>query len=145
MKRTDLAYVAGIIDGEGYIGLTRQGKSRSIRLTVSVDNTNEWLIQWLHFAFGGSIYLRHRRKENWKPQWSWIITCLRASDFLKLVYPFLRIKKPQAEIAIKFQEARRGHYMTDEERVIAEAKRIIMKGLNQRGIGSAVEPSSLNK
>ena len=39
-----LAYVAGIIDGEGCIGLHTNYKNPSAIVTVMVKITNEWLI-----------------------------------------------------------------------------------------------------
>jgi len=81
------------------------------------------------------LYVIKARRENWKPQWEWKLEAGKAMEFLKLVYPYLRLKKPQAEIAIKFQEMRRGqgHHLNDEERAIAETQRIMMANLNKRG------------
>lgn len=136
MKKTDLAYVAGIIDGEGHIGLhCRNDRKLRYRLRVSVSNTNEWLIQWLHFNFEGYVYEVIMKNPKWKKQWKWSLSSNMAMEFLKLVYPYLRIKKPQAEIAIEFQSQRRGsgHHLTDEQRAVAEAHRLLMVKTNQRG------------
>ena len=142
MRKTDLAYAAGIVDGEGCIGLylqTTQKSKPSYKMGVRVSNTNEWLLQWLKFAFGGSVCVQRvssvEKAKNYKPQWQWAIITTRALVFLKLIYPYLRLKKPQAEIAITFQQVRRGrgHYLTDEERAVAEAQRIVMANLNKRG------------
>ena len=137
MKKTDLAYVAGIFDGEGCVCL-RINKGRYYSLDISVANTNEWLMQWLKFAFGGNFYAmqaKTRKAQNWKPCWRWTITGNKGSSFLKLILPYLRLKKPQAELAIKFQEARRGagYLLTDEERALEEAQRVIMGKYNKRG------------
>lgn len=139
MKKTDLAYIAGIIDGEGTIALcpAQRGNSKpSFQLTVKVSNTNEWLIQWLHFSFGGSCYAKKIYGENDKQQWEWALWTVRASEFLKLIYPYLRLKKPQAELAIKFQGARRGrgHRLTEGEMAVMEAQKFLLTVLNKRGI-----------
>ncbi len=139
MRKTDLAYVAGIVDGEGCIGLyLHQSKKRRpfYVLQVTVANTNEWLIQWLKFSFGGSVHLRIcDEPTNCRPQWYWIIAAKKALEFLMLVSPYLRLKKPQAEIAVRFQEAKRhrGRPHTDGEIAIDEAERILMASLNKRG------------
>lgn len=137
MKRVDLAYIAGIFDGEGCICL-RRAKKKGVALDISVVNTNEWLMQWLKFALGGNFYpvqKEGRRNKNWKPCWRWTISSNRALDCLKLLYPYLRLKKPQAELAIKFQEARRGsgYSLTDEEKAVDEAQKIVMGEFNRRG------------
>ena len=137
MKKVDLAYVAGIFDGEGCICL-RSSKRRSYTLDVSIVNTNEWLMQWLKFAFGGNCYsmqYKSNEERNWKPCWRWALASNKAMNFLELIHPYLRLKKPQADIAIKFQRARRGmgYPLTDQELAIEEAQRIVMTKLNRRG------------
>lgn len=67
----DLSYTGGIIDGEGYIGIKKANSKGSQRgylleLNVGVTNTNEWLIRWLHFNYGGSVCKRGARNLKWK-------------------------------------------------------------------------------
>ena len=142
MKEIDLAYVAGIIDGEGCIGLYSNthkylNKHREIRprycLTVTVCNTNEELIKWFHSLFGGHLHYRKSKEEKWKPQWECKLSANKALDFLKLIYPYLRLKKPQAEIAFRFQERQQGHRLTDQELIIAASEKVLMANLNKRG------------
>jgi len=132
MKKTDLAYVAGIIDGEGWIGIYTANKI--YRLNVGVSNTNEWLVRWLEFAFGGHMHVLPVRHPNAKLQYDWQMCGRKAAEFLTLIYPYLRIKRYQAEIALDYQKAKR-HYghMSDKESAIAEAQRILMASLNKRG------------
>ena len=64
-----------------------------------------------------------------------------ALGFLKLIYPYLRLKKPQAEVAIKFQELgfrRSGHILVDKEWAITEAHRILMGNLNKKGVSNKI-------
>ena len=104
---------------------------------VQVTNTNEWLVQWLKMAFGGSVHLLKdgRAEKKWKPVYHWVVTSMQALEVLKLVYPYLRLKKPQAEIAIKFLEirGRKGRWLTDEEQAIGEAQKVTMNNLNKTG------------
>lgn len=141
---TLLAYTAGIIDGEGSIGLHRKfqrtsptSQKKSIQMVVAVGNTNEWLINLLYMQFGGSLRLRKPRADmpNQKKLWEWSITNNKASNFLALILPYLTIKRPQAELAIQFQNRRkgRGHALSDEQRAIDEANRILMSSYNQSG------------
>lgn len=57
MNNVELAYIAGIVDGEGYIGLSKfQGKvygaryknKYSYKTRFVVTNTDRSLILWLH-------------------------------------------------------------------------------------------------
>ena len=132
MKQTDLAYTAGIIDGEGCISIYRMKVFSHLALRVSVSSTDEWLCQFLKFSFGGHIYGPRRRGHN-KPCWEWRITSAGAGEFLRLILPYLRLKRPQAELAIKFQGAkgrsRKG--LTEEERALEEAQKILLSSLKR--------------
>jgi hypothetical protein len=152
MKKTDLAYVAGIIDGEGWISIknrTIKNGNRNYALKVGVGNTNEWLINWLKFSFGGSVCLKKKWLVNQKQQWIWDLSTKQASEFLKLILPYLRLKKPQAELAISFQSRRkyRGNpnwkikgkrRMSDAEIALDEADKTLMHSYNKRGIDNVI-------
>lgn len=135
MKKTDLAYVAGIIDGEGCIHIANCGSNkykygRVFRLGISLASTDEWLPNWLKFAFGGYVYSKPIRPPSKKSQWEWRLGDVKAMDFLRLIYPYLKLKKPQAEVAINFQRSRRrGGYKTTEEMRVQEAQSIVLKGM----------------
>ena len=137
MKKTDLAYTAGIIDGEGCILISkaRRQKSRSgyvYGLTVSVNSTDEWLCQWLKFSFGGSITLKKHYRENESLLWIWAVRSNQAVAFLKLVLPYLYLKKPQAELAIKFQQGKSyGHSLP----LLDEAEYIAMRAMKVKNKG----------
>ena len=138
MKRTDLAYIAGIVDGEGYIGIQSDCKKSkhghpNLRLRVAVTSTDEWLCQHLKFAIGGGVIKLKRASENHKPCWQWEIGYKKAGDFLRLILPYLHLKKPQAELAIKFQEAkgRSTRALDDKKRAVEEAQRILMQNMKR--------------
>ena len=140
MKKTELAYTAGIMDGEGSIGIARH-KSKSCRhgymleLNVQVTSSDEWLCQWLKFAFGGS--LSHSVNSVGNPMWHWIIVARKASEFLKLIKPYLRLKRPEAELAIKFQDAKKYQpRKSDEEVAVEEAQRILLQNMHRGKSGS---------
>ena len=148
MRHTEvLAYMAGIIDGEGciLIGRKSQGKGKSPRLTliVNIVNTNEWLIQWIKMQFGGNIRNRFPPNPNAKMIWTWRVESKKAMELLKLVLPYLQIKRPQAELAIQFQSRKRfrggtliQRSLTDEEKALNEANQILMHKYNKRGVSN---------
>lgn len=109
-KETELAYLAGIIDGEGsfYIGCTRS----KFNSRLYVVNTDIKVIQWLKNTFGGLTYKRNSLKNpQWKTRYEWIIEKAKIDSFCKKIIPYLIIKKEHANIMIKFrstfQEIRR--------------------------------------
>lgn len=139
-RKVDLAYVAGLFDGEGCINLRPRSntKKQTYELQVTLVSTNEWITQQLKFSFGGNVYYTPENFErNWKASWRWLTQAQNALRFLELVYPYLKLKKPQAEIAIKFQKHKRrnaggrfdeSYFSLDEELYQA------MKRLNKRGV-----------
>jgi hypothetical protein len=133
-----LAYTAGIIDGEGSIYINNQKwKERlCLALRVSVVNTNEWLIQWFKMQYGGHISSKYHGHERFKVAWVWELSGGKASDFLKLIIPYLQIKKPQAEIAIRFQKSKgpMGQHVLPEKYALQEAEKVLLSKLNKRGV-----------
>ncbi len=89
----EAAYTAGIIDGEGSISLTRNRKSRWPSPQVSVASTDKELLEWLHTRFGGSITTKQPRKQEHSISYDWKLTDRRALSLLKLIRPFLIIRR----------------------------------------------------
>lgn len=148
MKKTDLAYFAGIMDGEGSIVIHTQHHSKgkysdrarmtSYVLTVGVANTNEWIIKQLQLAFGGYVGITSHGNDYRRTCYEWNVTSVRAMNFLVAILPYLRIKKPQADVAIDFQKKKtaknsRWQRLTEEDVANREATKILIKKLNNRG------------
>ena len=131
------AYVAGIIDGEGSIDLYKTSAAKEkprYALRVAVGITNEWMPQFLKFNFGGSIHCIVHSTPKHKNCWLWVIQARQAGKFLSLIIPYLQLKRPHAELAISYQSRKhRCNYLSNEERVLDQADRILMKSYNKRG------------
>jgi hypothetical protein len=89
------------------------------------------------FSFGGRIQKRKHNKPKWRDCYSWELNSTQAYDFLKCVYPYLTIKKAQADLAFEFQENQSKYdgsnlKLRDEELSIREAQRILMQDLKRR-------------
>ena len=113
-----LAYLAGILDGEGTISMSdkriMKRKSKGIRITnkvyrarinfsttVTVCNTDIVLMNWLLENFRGSLSFSKRQKDNWKPKITWIMPTKKISYILEQIYPYLVLKKQQAKLMIE--------------------------------------------
>ena len=108
-----LSYLAGLFDGEGciFIAVNKpnpkfQTKSPQHWLGVVIGNTYLPLITWLKDNFSGHILKSDRFKVRHKPYWEWKLASNQAKNFLMLIYPYLRIKREQAKLAIEFQTER---------------------------------------
>lgn len=101
------AYVAGIVDGEGYIGVVKREMTGSMRSTryagvLVVGNTSRRLIEALVAAFDiGSVTYR-RGGERKKGCFLWAIQSRNARDVLVRVRPYLVVKRAQADLVVEF-------------------------------------------
>jgi len=102
-------YLAGIIDGEGYICITRTKltSKRSIRhsLVLGVSMSDAYPIELFHNIFGGSIGSKKDSRSNkWRLMYRWSVCANMAKEILILIEPYLHIKKQQAKLGIEFYE-----------------------------------------
>lgn len=138
----DIAYFAGIIDGEGSIMLMHHpaasGKHRweywAPRVTVS--NTKRELMDWIIDRFGGAVTIGINRKPNQRDHLIWIARVADVRAILLAIRPFLVLKGRQADIVLSYISThrlvgRRGHDkgLIEQRRTWAAE----MKALNQRG------------
>lgn len=133
----NLAYVAGLMDGEGSIGFTR---SRNVVIPrVSITNTDLELLEDLKAAFGGHIQKLTRTNDKWKTAYAWVLNNSKAVDFIEKIELWLRVKKEQSWLLYAWDAIRPGY-----GRVWDDAKRDALtminaqsKWLNYRGVGRA--------
>lgn len=100
------AYLAGFIDGEGAIDITKIRRPRGgvqYGLRLSAFNCNTAALEWILQHFGGLISAR-KIEPNRTPAYVWSCNGVTAGYVLAVVLPFLLIKKHQAELALEFQD-----------------------------------------
>ena len=143
LNQFEVAYLAGIVDGEGCISINKakpRGRSKNpchvLRITIA--NTNRDLINWLAIKMGGCSRKSSRAKypANWKDSWQWHIEGFPAMELLCLVEPHLIIKKAQAIIAIEFQKKKsisNGKVLPEEEVFLRDGFRNRLMNLNKKG------------
>ena len=102
-----LGYVAGIIDGEGTIGINRATFPKQPQLSVrytailSVGNTDYKVIDLLLSLFGGHVVIRPATERH-KKFHVWLARGPHARAILELVGPHLLLKRAQSELLIEF-------------------------------------------
>ena len=116
------AYIAGLIDGEGYVGMVKTITRPTVapntyvlvpRIQVKMCDRDG--IDLAHEIFGGSIYCRKANGNN-RATWTWQVTNKKnVKSCLKLLAPYLMIKKHQADCVLKFLERERGTRYTEVE------------------------------
>ena|SRR3990167_4851389 len=96
----ELAYMAGIFDGEGSVGIYSNGHRNTVFLRLQVANTSLLLMEWLEERFGGSVYTRNV-KDLYQQRYDWQMRSREAAVLLETLLPFVLIKKAQAEVALR--------------------------------------------
>ena len=95
MNRDVIAYTAGIVDGEGYIGLN---KGTYYNLHIKVVNTNIHVLKWLQCKWGGSVTIHQRHiSYKWRTPFRWVLTGQKALECLRQISPLLIIKKQEEQ------------------------------------------------
>lgn len=135
MLETEKAYIAGFLDGEGYIGISvhrRKDWKRPYYTTqINIYNTDIFVLQSMVENAGvGTIYLGHRKERpHHKVIYVWRTTGIKAIELLKELLPYLRVKKEQAELAIRFpNDGRTFHDNRESQETIREAIKILNQG-----------------
>ena len=138
VAESELAYTAGLFDGEGCITILREksgGKPPYMRL--SIGSTDRAVIEWLCCTFEGSLSKASLSGAmlGAKQLYNFRLCDQRAAAFLTPLLPYLRIKKAQANLAIEFQSRKReGSYsrrrIPDEERATQIEYAVAMGKLN---------------
>jgi hypothetical protein len=71
-------------------------------MSISISQRKRETLDWLVDRFGGSVYLNGTHKPN--PIYQWRLNAKQGADFLRAILPWLRDKRDQAELALKFAE-----------------------------------------
>lgn len=136
-----LAYLAGIIDGEGHVGMVVAREKKvvggiQLKPIIQVQMKSPGTISYLgdlSHELNLPCYVYHWKYE--KSRWS-VLGLGRVEKWLPLLLPYLFTKRRQAELLAEFITSRKaweyGKGLTDRELEIFE----ILKLLNGRGESS---------
>lgn len=134
-SESDIAYVAGIIDGEGCIGIYRASRARSGHsLLIKVSMTEPHAIQLLIDSFGARA---NPYTNKFGVVYRAVYTGERAYKFLQLIVKYLRVKRAQAEAAMEFYTAcmgRKGHVLSDDDVAVRAFYEHKLKAMKRRGV-----------
>lgn len=113
-----LAYLAGIVDGEGCLCIYRVNPAKynryqnpCFRSSLTISNTRKELFNWIEEHFGNlnhskkhrrSIFKKHSQHERWIYEWT--VQGNRLVDLCNQLLPYLVLKKRQAELMIEFRK-----------------------------------------
>lgn len=149
LTATEVSYMAGVVDSDGCISIGKmKGRYNKVQRNVNpryvlaliVTNTDENLMNWLVKKFEGRMKSRKKVKSNHKTTWNWTLDHGKALHVLRLIKPYLIVKKEQAKTGIELIEkwvspkGGLGSMTPPEEVSRRESLYQTMKVLNQTGI-----------
>ena len=106
MDETTLAYLAGVLDSDGTIGVKRN--TYSVRVVgdsaqptyserIHIRQVERAALEVFAATFGGNIGITDPTAKRGRPLWNWGQTDRKAATTLVALLPYLRIKRAQAE------------------------------------------------
>jgi len=104
------AYLAGLIDGEGSIQINPNGGKKARyhhwTLTVQISSSANGYLQQLRqdAGLGGSLTSWQSKVWVKRRSYNWRFYGASADGLLRLCLPYLRLKRPQAEVALQFRD-----------------------------------------
>ena len=140
----ELAYLAGLIDGEGCLNFYRtsnkscaKGYTFVARLAISNCDV-ETLMQIREQLQIGRVVKKPQQKGNRKPAYNLCFYAREVRHLLPLVMPYLRIKRKQAELVLGFVSRQKWGGtkggLSQEEHSLRESEHQMLRALNRRGI-----------
>ena len=134
-RAIDLAYAAGIIDGEGCVSICDASfYGREVyQLRVAVQMTNPEAIRVLYELFGGRLYYVLKTEKR-KARDSWMVFNSQAATTLRELMPYLKVKQYIALAALRADWPKpHGRGLSIGQQEIRREVFAILKDLNMRG------------
>jgi hypothetical protein len=132
LRELDAAYIAGLIDGEGTITLSRKHRNEYRQLAVSISNTERVLLEYVLQTVGaGKITRKRIRQSHHTPSYTYAIYNRQALRLLEQLQPYLKGYKARRSALIlrdyvalaprngKYSEERLRNRMLFEQAVLA--------------------------
>jgi hypothetical protein len=142
MSEQDKAYLAGIIDGEGCITISRgvhkkQNNNVYYQAVLHVANTDKRMIDWIIEITGLGSYHRGKHHPPRKVWYRWAVRSAAACEVVRTVYPYLVCKQRQADVLLELGEEvkvgpGRGYRLSPETTEYRDRLYQILKNLHRR-------------
>ena len=105
-----IGYIAGLIDGEGYIGIkkvrSKDAVSPVYHERIQVRMIHEGAIKFLTKTLGGNYYCEKAHASNGRSLFCWQASDALASHILRRILPFLIVKKRVARTVLQLRASK---------------------------------------
>jgi len=103
LREIHAAYIAGLIDGEGTVTLTRKHQNENRQLCVSISSTERELVEFVKTEIGvGKITNKRISKKHHTPSFTYAVYNRQALALLRQILPHLKsYKRARAELILQ--------------------------------------------
>ena len=115
-EEKNLAYIAGLFDGEGCVSCVQRPIKRTDRngkiyiqwyIRAEIAMTDEDTIRWVHDTLGmGWSGPKRYHTKNYKPQWRWACGYQDCLKLAKMLLPYAKVKKDKLQKVINHYETK---------------------------------------
>lgn len=139
LSETDKAYIAGLIDADGYISM--KGKLNTAYPIIGISQSDFQALEWMANTISANTS-RHTQRMEGKSGWHREQLIIRISGrramlLCKKILPYLKIKRRQAELILTCPYGIKGKVVDDEKRLRVHKKRLALlkevQAINGRG------------
>lgn len=101
ISELDKAYAAGFFDGEGSVFIERPRQRRGFTVVVSMGQNDQRPLLWIQSLWGGRIVPHNKGRS-----FVWRCNSAIAGNFLKDIYPYLKVKERVVSLALELQDTK---------------------------------------
>lgn len=155
-QREEAIYFAGLFDGEGTICI--QKDDREIRgkykkhspvytVTLRIGMIDREIIQSFYTFMKVGYFDCEKKYHQFRPMYRWSVRAKEQVKIsLKKLMPFLRLKKPQALLAMRFyEEAPTQRYTPTPEDIIAKKESFYLEMKRLNGVDINASPAETKR
>lgn len=101
------AYAAGLIDGEGSLGIQKSHDWYSARVEIGMTEPALAVLRSMQSRYGGTVSKSREATPKWAAAWRWRMFGREATEFVRQIRPLLRLKGPQADLILALESVHR--------------------------------------
>lgn len=91
LKTEDAAWLAGYIDGDGCICLSKKGGRERRTPILVIDSADREILEYVQTLVGGTVIAKKRYSGHHRQTWTWrLYGTAKVIDVLRVLRPFLR-------------------------------------------------------
>lgn len=102
MNEVELSYYTGVIDSEGCFDIFH---NKNYYARFQMTTTSKELMSDIHSFFGlGTLSENKTKTVTGKTTYTWRVSTKDIQNFIQMIYPYMKTKKPEAEIILGFSQ-----------------------------------------